>query len=316
MTNLARADAEGADASAALAGRGALQFFLGPPIFVRLQQTHQLSIYADATFTQLVDALYARHTRELRVPEIRRALQALSTIYVQRRDKLQAGLALHGAGKRAAFALYYAPLHIFCLRAIFAQLPLGACRRLVDAGCGTGAASIAYAQTWGTPAEVLGLDANDWALQEATYTWRLANLRARGQRCTQLHRCLRPTDSVLLAFVANELDEGGRNALLATLVAGVQQAVVVEPIATRAAPWYPQWEHAFVQAGGRSDVWHLRLHMPERWRVLDHAAGMRHETVKLRSLYMGTEARLAPGTQTAQQQHGVAKNPAPHAGAT
>ena len=49
---------------------------------------------------------------DLRFPEVRRAVQALSTLYVQKRAR--GGLerrAGDGAGKRAAFASYYAPLH-------------------------------------------------------------------------------------------------------------------------------------------------------------------------------------------------------------
>jgi hypothetical protein len=44
-------------------------------------------------------------------PELGRALRALSSCYIERRGKLGDGHALEGRGKRAAFALYYAPLH-------------------------------------------------------------------------------------------------------------------------------------------------------------------------------------------------------------
>ena len=50
-------------------------------------------------------ALEARHRAELTFAEVRRALQALSSLYVERRDAIAAGKALEGRGKRAAFAL-------------------------------------------------------------------------------------------------------------------------------------------------------------------------------------------------------------------
>ena len=49
--------------------------------------------------------LEARHLQELTFPEVRRALQALSALYVGGRGKLADGAALEGRGKRAAFAL-------------------------------------------------------------------------------------------------------------------------------------------------------------------------------------------------------------------
>jgi hypothetical protein len=47
----------------------------------------------------------------LRLPELTRALRALSSAYVERRHTVGRGGPLDSAGKRAAFALFYAPLH-------------------------------------------------------------------------------------------------------------------------------------------------------------------------------------------------------------
>ena len=48
-------------------------------------------------------ALEKRHLARLTFPEVRRALQALSSLYVQRRGRIGTGTAFEGAGKRAAF---------------------------------------------------------------------------------------------------------------------------------------------------------------------------------------------------------------------
>src|SRR5262245_54372527 len=72
-------------------------------------------------------ALETRHLADLRVSEVTRALRALSSTYVERRQGLRRGAALDTAGKRAAFALFYGPLHFIVvsevLRAIGARTP-------------------------------------------------------------------------------------------------------------------------------------------------------------------------------------------------
>src|SRR5438552_2170117 len=65
----------------------------------------------------------ARHLAELTFPEGSGALRALSSAYVERRAKLADGAALSGAGKRAAFALFYAPLHYLSIAHIVRHLP-------------------------------------------------------------------------------------------------------------------------------------------------------------------------------------------------
>src|SRR6185312_6641978 len=63
-------------------------------------------------------SLERRHLANLSRSELTRALRALSSCYVERRDKLTEGAALEGAGKRAAFALFYAPLHFITVTAV------------------------------------------------------------------------------------------------------------------------------------------------------------------------------------------------------
>jgi methylase of polypeptide subunit release factors len=95
-------------------------------------------------FSEWLAALEARHLADLRVPEVTRALRALSSAYVERRHALARGAALDSHGKRAAFALFYAPLHFMVVRHVVTAL--GAHRpapsTVVDLGCGTGAAGL------------------------------------------------------------------------------------------------------------------------------------------------------------------------------
>src|SRR5215217_3496791 len=91
-------------------------------------------------FADWLTALEARHLADLRVPEVTRALRALSSAYVERRHKVASGATLDSNGKRAAFALFYAPLHFIAtdhvVRALGAVAPVP--RAILDLGCGTG----------------------------------------------------------------------------------------------------------------------------------------------------------------------------------
>src|SRR5688572_32237948 len=90
-------------------------------------------------FADWMVALEERHLSDLRFQEVTRALRALSARYVSRRGG-DVQRSLDTRGKRAAFALYYAPLHFLAtdlvVRALGAQTP--APRSIIDIGCGTG----------------------------------------------------------------------------------------------------------------------------------------------------------------------------------
>ena len=132
-------------------------------------------------------ALEARHLADLRPAEVGRALRALSSAYVERRDRLAKGAALDGAGKRAAFALFYGPLHFLVVRA--AVRALGAAASpvdlIADLGCGTGVAGAAWALECVPRARVFGIERHPWAADEARWTCRALGLDA-DVRCGDL----------------------------------------------------------------------------------------------------------------------------------
>src|SRR5262249_54036029 len=83
-----------------------------------------------------LSALETRHFSELTFQEVARALRALSATYVERRDRIRSGATLAGAGKRAAFALFYGPLHYLLVREIVRALADSTIApTLVDLGC-------------------------------------------------------------------------------------------------------------------------------------------------------------------------------------
>jgi hypothetical protein len=223
---------------------------------------------------------------------VRRALQALSGLYVERRGRLATGAAFEGAGKRAAFALYYGPLHFLLVRHIVERL--GAAdpppARILDLGCGTGSAGAAWALEAGRKPALEGVDRNGWAVDEARWTYAQLALRGRASR-GELDTAALPgaRDAVIAAFTVNELDDTARALLLPRLVESARagaRVLVVEPISRRAVPWWSAWAAAFTSAGGRADEWRFAAALPERLALLDRAAGLDHRELTGRSLYL------------------------------
>jgi len=240
-------------------------------------------------------ALEARHRAELTFAEVRRALQALSSLYVERREGIALGKALEGRGKRAAFALYYGPLHFLLVREIVRALRLEPPARVVDLGCGTGSAGAAWALERRPPASVTGIDANGWAVAEARWTLRqlgLAGTATRGDAVPE--RAADRGAGLVAAFTVNELSDSGRERLLERVRAassGRAPVLIVEPISRRVSPWWPAWRDAFVQAGGREDEWRFRPALPQPLALLGKAAGLDARELVGRSLALTGSAR-------------------------
>jgi SAM-dependent methyltransferase len=245
----------------------------------------------DDRFAHWIAALEAKHLAELTFPEVSRALRALSSTYVERRQKLAQGAALSGAGKRAAFALFYGPLHHLLLTHIVEHLPNASAnvQTLLDLGCGTGASGAAWAAACAKPPRLVGIDRHPWAIGEAAATYRAFRIPAT-VRQGDIATAMLPKGpvSILAAFAMNELGDSEREALLARLVArGAQgdRVLIVEPLAGFVARWWNRWRETFEAAGGRADEWRLRTELPPIVAKLDRAAGLNHREITGRSLW-------------------------------
>lgn len=237
-------------------------------------------------------ALEARHLANLTRSELTRSLRALSSCYVERREKLAGGAALEGAGKRAAFALFYGPLHFLTVDAVVRALGVNTkpLSTIHDLGCGTGVGGAAWALACAAPPAVLGIDRSAWAVAEANWTYHQLGVRGRakaGDVVRDFQISGFPNSPILLAYTVNELPAATRSALLEKLVAATRQGaslLIVEPIARRDKEWWPEWETRLGAEGGRADEWRFRSHLPPTLRQIAKGAGLDPRELTARSI--------------------------------
>jgi len=166
--------------------------------------------------------------------------------------------ALDGRGKRAAFALYYAPRHYLLVRAALDAVATASAAPwrpdcIVDLGCGTGVAGAAWSAGFAPPVAVVGVDSQAWTLDESRITYRDLGIPGRTVR-SPIERLRWPRGrlAIVAAFTVNELDAPARARLGAAL--GVRATagdaiLVVEPLAKHATPWWPEWTQRFAGHG-------------------------------------------------------------------
>jgi hypothetical protein len=96
--------------------------------------------------------------------------------------------------------------------------------------------------------------------------------------------------AIVAAYLLNELPEVARasleDQLFAAAGAGVR-LLVLEPIARSISPWWDRSAERFRSIGGRADEWRVPLDLPPLLRTLDHAAGLNHRELKVRTIYAG-----------------------------
>jgi hypothetical protein len=250
-------------------------------------------------FVRWVDALESRYLDSLTFTELRKGVMALSRLYVQERARIDTGAALDGAGKRAAFACFYTPLHFLAVREIVTRLEANAIetKRILDLGCGLAPASAAWATVCARRPAILGCDPSAWAAAEARRTLHHFGLSG---RILKRSAAAAPMPSrgaaIVAAFVVNELPRAERSAFLERLLEAHRRrgaaVLVVEPISRRAVPWWDEWKEAARSTGGREDEWRLPVSLPPLISKLDRASGLDHSELTARSLFWGQSFTL------------------------
>jgi hypothetical protein len=246
-----------------------------------------------------IEALEMRHLRDLRFSEVTRALRALSSSYVERRGGLAHGAPLDGRGKRAAFAIFYGPLHFLTVQQIVTALAPPPIDTVFDLGCGTGAAGAAWALSFEPAPAIQGVDRHQWAVDEARWTYSSLGLRGRAIRGDATRVRLpdsapksdvsKTSAGVLVAYTINEMSDAARSVLLKRLLESARrgaQVLIIEPISNAVTPWWPAWREAILRAGGRADDWRFSVDLPDLVRRLDRAAGLDHRRLTAKSLWL------------------------------
>ena len=127
-------------------------------------------------------------------------------------------------------------------------------------------------------------------MTEAAHTYREFGLRARTVRADAATIQLPKSPArILAAFTVNELSDDGRSSLLPRLIdraAHGDRVLIIEPLARSATRWWPAWERAFTDAGGRADEWRFKADLPPLVAKLDRAAGLNHREISGRSLFI------------------------------
>jgi len=250
-------------------------------------------------FDRWIADIEARHLRDMTPTEVARALRALSSTYVERRARLSGRGAFDTAGKRAAYALYYAPRRFQTVTHVLAALAADAGPLIIDdVGCGTGAAGAAWALYAGAGSSLHGIDAHPWAVEETRLTLKSFDLRgevkravigsARGGQPWADARGAQPR-GILFSYTVNELSDDQRAALLPALLAAAARGarvLVMEPLSRRTSPWWNRWADAVTGAGGRADEWRFTLDLADITRRLGRAAGLDAASATGRTLYL------------------------------
>lgn len=246
----------------------------------------------DDRLSAWLSALDERHLANLTHSEAARALRALSSCYVERRARLAKGGALDTAGKRAAFALFYAPLHFLVTREVVRAIPdaAGHITHILDLGCGTGSAGAAWAIECGN-ARLTGVDRHPWAVAETTWTYRQLGLTGHATRGDVERTKIEggKGTAILAAYAVNELAADTREILLPRLIdahARGARVLIVEPIARRQTAWWPEWGRSLTAVGGRADEWRFAAPLPESQRALARSAGLDPRELTARILWM------------------------------
>ena len=245
----------------------------------------------EGDFVHWFEALERRHLTNLSFSEVRKAVQSLSSLYVERRESIDSGSAFSGAGKRAAFAMYFGPLHFLLVReivrALRARIPPNAA--LLDLGCGTGVAGAAWLLESEPPPKLIGVDRNSWALQECKWTYQRLGIRGAAKTAEISTVRIPANTGVIAAFTINELNPVSRGRFHGEFVRTARNGapvLIVEPIARRLTSWWDEWARDWKAIGGREDEWRFRVDLPERLALMDKASGLNHRELTGRSLWL------------------------------
>jgi hypothetical protein len=254
-----------------------------------------------------VTALFTRALADLRWPELRKGVQALSALYVHGRDRGDlAPRAAEGRGKLAAFQCVFAPLHLLTARALVGAVPPPTSpyvwpTQILDLGCGSGAAGagVALAVAACAPApRVDGVDRVAAHLPHARGTYAAFGLAHRVHAGTMPGAVGAPAAGTLivLGWSLNELDPTARAATVHAVVRGLRKGaglLLLEPLSTQISPWWRQLVEQLADEDAQEHVFKQRIPLPRELADMDRSAGLDHQVLGCRALLRWPRASMA-----------------------
>lgn len=253
------------------------------------------------TFDHWLASVVGRYVPPLTYAELRKGVQALSMLYVERRDEGNvAARAIDGQGKRGAFATYYAALHFITVHHALEMMggtdTVGTPRRIIDLGCGTGVVGAALATALpGSPA-VLGVDRSGWALEEAERTWAAFGVSGRAVRAELPDGVpqIGEGDMIALGWSLSEWDDVTRAKFLRRLFKYLRKGVslfIAEPLSTQVAPWWDEWAEQLASFGVSQELCKIAIVRPQWIQDMDKASRLDHQVVGARVMAGRTARR-------------------------
>ena len=93
---------------------------------------------------------------------------------------------------------------------------------------------------------------------------------------------------LLFAYAINELAESQRTALLEKLTGAAPPRasfLIVESIARRDKPWWPEWVDRLTGDGARADEWRFPSNLPPSLALIARGAGLDPRELTARTIY-------------------------------
>ncbi|MBP7147753.1 MAG: class I SAM-dependent methyltransferase [Acidobacteria bacterium] len=274
--------------------------FAGPtPCTIRAMLLPYLEGEIREAFDRWLAGTLERFLPPLNFTELRKGVQAVSSLYVERRGGGRLGArSTEGLGKRAALATYYAALHFITAHHAVRMIgpeTFGPLRRVLDLGCGTGATGASVSLTLSGLPSVLGIDRLGWAVDEARRTWESLRIPARGVRGDVPLAAPKAAAGELLCFgwSLGEFDDETRGAAYRYICSALHRGaslLVLEPIAGRIVPWWSEWGESLADQGVRSELIRVVIERPSFVRDMDKAASLDHQIIGARVLAGRTKA--------------------------
>jgi hypothetical protein len=136
---------------------------------------------------------------------------------------------------------------------------------------------------------VIGIDRHPWAVDEARWTYHALGLQGIARQGDARLPPMKPRGAIVAAYVLNELSDAARARVVDQLFEAHgrgTRVLVLEPIARGITPWWPATAARTAEAGGRADEWRFPIELPPLLKTLDKAAGLRHDELTVRSLWL------------------------------